>query len=291
MESKGRVSIVVDSAASLPAQVGEDGPLIVPMRLTLNGRTYLDGRDLAPAAFYRMLKEAEKVPTTSSPSPLSFLEAFRTAAQHSSSILCLTVSPRLSSSFDSATTAVQAAKEEVPAAQIAVLDTESAAGGEGLVAMEAWRAARNGGALTDVMEAARAVVSRVRLLAVLDTLYYIWKSGRVPRIAYAGSSLLQLKPVFELFRGEARNIARPRTAARATERMLKLMRSLAGPGPIHATVMHADAGDKAERILRRVESEFACEELFLSEFSAVMGAHTGPGLVGIAFWSATPGKS
>ena len=288
MGENDRVAVVADSAASLPTDMGETHGLhVVPMQLTIKDRTYLDGRDIQPAAFYGALKKLKKMPTTSAPPPASFLEAFRSAAQESSSIICLTVSPRFSSSYDSARTAAQEAKEALPETEIAVLDSENAAGGEGLVVMEAWRAAQRGAGLQHVVAAARAVASRVSLLAFLDTLYYAWKSGRVPGLAYAGASLLKVKPLLELSRGEVRNLARSRTASRATERMLDLMRQRVGMRPIHATVMHADAGEEAERLKQRVEAEFVCEELFVSEFSPVMGAHTGPGLLGVAFWTET----
>jgi len=259
--------------------------IVVPMRLVVAGETFLDGPDLAPTAFYRKLRDTSEAPTTSAPAPGGFLDAFRTAAREASTVLCLTVSPKFSSTYDSAREAVREAKQALPNVGIALLDTESAAGGEGLVAMAAWRAAQGGASLEDVLAVAEAVVRRVALLAFPDTLYYVWKSGRVPRIAYAGTSLLQIKPILELRRGEIRTPARPRTRPRAVQQMLELMRAAAGPGPLHAAVMHADVPEEAESLKRRVESEFACAELFVSEFSPVMGAHTGPGLLGVAFWT------
>ena len=291
MVRSDRVAVVVDSAASLPAEVGEDVDLyVVPMRLTVEGRTYLDGQDLTPTEFYRMLKGTKEPPTTSSPSPAQFLDTFERAAETSSAIACLTVSPHFSSSYDCARAAAQDAKDALPQAQVTVVDTQSAAGGEGLVAMEVWRAAGRGAGLDEVVAAARAVIPRICLFAFLDTLYYLWKSGRVPVVAHAATSLLQIKPLFELSRGQVRNTARPRTSSRATERMLDLMRGRVPTGrPVHATVMHSDAGEAAEQLKRRIESEFPCEELFVSEFSPVMGTHTGPGLLGIAFWSEDTG--
>jgi DegV family protein with EDD domain len=231
-----------------------------------------------------MQKGLDEPPTTSSPSPAAFLDAFRVAAGSASSILCLTVSPRYSSSYDSAATAAAEAREAGLDAEVVPLDTESAAGGQGLVVTEALRTAHEGLGVQEVLGAARNVVHRVTLLAYLDTLYYLWKGGRVPKVAHWGTSLLQIKPVFELRRGEVRTLGRPRTARRAVERMVHVMRRSPGTGPVHATVMHGAAGEAAEQLRRRVESEFSCRELFTSEFSPVMGAHTGPGLLGIAFW-------
>ena len=290
-EHKGSVAIVVDSAASLPQDMGEHPRLyVVPMQLMMSGRSYEDGRDLTPSDFYRMLEGMNETPSTAAPSPARFLDVFRSAASEASSIVCLTVSPRFSSSYDSAMSAAHEAREVLPHTQIVVLDSESAAGAEGLIAMEAWRAARSGASLDEVSAAVLAVVSRVSLLAFLDTLYYVWKSGRVPRVAHLGTSLLRIKPLFELSRGEIRTVARPRTAATATDRMLELMGRRIGRGRVHATVMHANAGEAAEAIQKRLDTEFNCRELFVSEFSPVMGSHTGPGLLGVAFWSEAAGE-
>ena len=254
------------------------------MQLIIEGKTYLDGQDLSPTDFYRMLRATNKPPTTSAPSPARFLEAFQSAGEDTASIVCITVSPRFSSTYESARNAAEQAKAEMPGLQIALIDSESAAGGEGLIAMEAWRAAARGEDLGEVEATARSVITKVSLLAFLDTLYYVWKGGRVPAIAYAGTSLLGIKPMLELSRGEVRNVARPRTGPRAMKRMLELMGTRVGSSRIHATVMHADAEEAGEQLVRRIGSGFRCEELFLSEFSPVMGAHTGPGLLGVAFW-------
>jgi DegV family protein with EDD domain len=166
-----------------------------------------------------------------------------------------------------------------------VLESGTAAGGEALVALEAWRAAQSGKSLDEVVAAAREVISRVRLLAYLDTLYYLWKGGRVPGIAHLATSLLKLKPLFELREGEVRNLARPRTRRHAATRLLKLMKERVEGDEVHVTVIHADAADEAERLRQEVSRAFTCEELFISEFTPVMGTHTGPGALGIAFWS------
>ena len=283
---RGRVAIVVDSAASLPADTAErEGLFVVPMQLAVGDETYLDGRDLKPTAFYRMLRDMTDLPKTSAPSPASFLETFRSAAKGAAAIFCLTVSSRFSSSHDSARTAVREAEGAVQHTEIAVVDSGSAAGGEGLIALEAWRAAQRGESLDGVVAAAEAVIPKVSILAYVDTLHYLWKGGRVQRLAYAGTSLLRIKPVFELSQGEVRNVARPRTGRRAAERLVELMRRRVGSGRLHATVMHADVEEAAEALQQRIGAEFPCDELYVSEFSPVMGAHTGPGLLGVAFWS------
>ena len=286
MTSSPRVAIVVDSGASLPDDLSRRHDLhVVPLEVSLGGDSYLDGKELSPTEFYRKLRSSSSVPSTSAPAPARFLEAFRKAGADARPVLCLTVSARFSASFDSASAAAADARESMPAVQVKVVDTETAAGAEALVALEAARVAERGLGLEEVATAARRVIGRARLLAFIDTLYYLWKGGRVPMIAHTGTSLLRIKPLFELSRGEVRTVARPRTRRRATARLIELLKDRAGSGPLHAAVMHADAAGEAEEVRREVAASFQCEELFVGEFTPAMGAHIGPGLLGIAFWS------
>ena len=95
---------------------------------------------------------------------------------------------------------------------------------------------------------------------------------------------MDLKPVLYMKHGNVQNVSRPRTRRRAKHRMLELIEKKGGNSPVHINVMHGDSADDAEEIRVAVDNNFDCKELFVSEFSAVMGVHTGPGLVGVAFW-------
>lgn len=280
------VAIVVDSAASLPDGIANtSGLYVVPMTLFINGKTYLDGIDITSTEFYRLLKESgDDLPKTSAPTPGTFLEAFRNAAESYDSIICLTVASRFSASAQSARTAAETAKSEMPNLRVEVIDSKCAAGAEALLAIETLRAAQSGMAFDEVRDVALRVIAKVRLLAFVDTMYYLWKSGRVPMIAHAGTSLLKIKPVFELYQGEIQSLARPRTRRRATDKLMGLMTEKVGGASIHASVMHANAPEDAEALRKRIRTEFDCKDLFVSEFTPVMGAHIGPGMMGVAFW-------
>jgi DegV family protein with EDD domain len=256
------------------------------MSVVLDGKAYLDGVELSPGGFYRLLKQTSSPPKTSAPPPARFLEAYRQAAEAADAVLCITVSSRFSACHDAARVACDDARRELEGLSIKVVDSGSAAAGEALVALAALRAASQAKSLALVETAAREVIPKVRLLAYLDTLYYLWKGGRVPGIAYAGVSLLDLKPLFEMAQGEVKNLARPRTARRAMYRLVELMRDRVGLNRIYVGVMHAGATDAAEELRRVVAEEFDCAQLFVTEFSPVMGAHTGPGLLGLAFHTA-----
>ncbi|MDA0770696.1 MAG: hypothetical protein BZY79_00990 [SAR202 cluster bacterium Casp-Chloro-G4] len=280
------VAVVADSAASVPAEIQTHPQLlIVPMRLTLDGKSYLDGEEIAAADFYRRQRLSDSVPTTAAPSPAAFLDAFRAASNIAESVICLTVSSRYSSSSDAANAAAVEASEEMVNLQISVVDSQTAGGGEGLIVLEALRHAEAGLTLYGVERSTNAVIQRVRLVAMLDTLHYLWKGGRVPRLAMAGTSLLNIKPIFELRLGEAGSLARPRTRRKAMGRLLGYVTKHTTGSPIHACVMHADCPGDAEEIRATLESNVDCQELYVTELTPVLGAHIGPGMLGVAFWS------
>jgi DegV family protein with EDD domain len=281
-----KVAIVTDTTACVPQeQVSKYDIEVVPVQLIFEDRTYRDGIDISPSEFYALLRQAEKIPTTSASSPNPYLEAYQKASQKAPNILCLTEPSRFSAMFDSARVAMEMTRKTLRNVAIDVLECTTAAAGQGLVALAAAKTATLGKTLNEVMEVARSTMSRVNLFATLDTLNYLAKSGRVPQAAALVNSILSIKPIFTLNHSEARTVALPRTMKSAIKRMLKLMETEAIKGqPLHVAVMHADAPEQAIAFKNRIVSQFECTEIFITEFTPVMGVHTGPGLIGVAFY-------
>lgn len=282
-----KVAIVTDTTACVPQeQVAKYDIEVVPVQLIFDDKTYRDGIDISPTEFYALLREAKKMPTTSASSPNPYLKAYHKASQKAPSILCLTEPSRFSAMFDSAQVAMEMAKKTLHSVVIEVLECTTAAAGQGLVALAAAKTAALGRTLEEVKETAKHIMSRVNLFATLDTLNYLAKSGRVPQAAALVNSLLSIKPIFTLNHSDARTVALPRTTKSAMKHMLKLMeRAVVKGQPLHVAVMHADALDNAIALKNRVASQFECNEIFITEFTPVMGVHTGPGLIGVAFYS------
>ena len=255
------------------------------MLIHVGERTYRDGVDLAAADFYTMQQDHIGQTSTSAPTPGDFLAAFEKAAQLAESILCIAVSNRFSSSLESAESARQQFLTGRPGFDLRVLDSLTAVGAQGLIAWEAYKLAVTGTSIDDVQLTALDTRQRVRLLAYVDTLYHLWKGGRVPAVAHLATTLLKLKPIFELEKSNVVQVARPRTTAHAVSKLIALMKERVGEVPVHAMVMHAQAPEQARSLSTMITKEFECAELFESEFTPVMGAHIGPGMVGVAFWS------
>ena len=259
---------------------------VVPVKLVYEGRVYRDGQDLTPEEFYRLLREARKLPTTSPASPGDYLEVFRRVGEKARSILCISVSAKLSGMFDSARAAVELARESLPRTAIQVLDSGTAAMAQGFVVLAAARAARAEKGLQEVTETAARIMPLVELVAVLDTLHYLARGGRVPKVAVWATSLLQIKPILILSGGEVGLLERVHTRKRALSRLVVIMREKVGEKrPLHVSVFHANALGDALALREEIIREFQPQELYLTQFTSVMGVHTGPGVVGLAYYA------
>ena len=287
MVHSSRIAIVVDSSCCLPPRLLEEtGVIVVPHQLIADGQVYRDGIDLNTSDFYVMQSRNGSVITTSGPNPQAFLEGFRQASKESRNILCITLSPRFSPvTYDSAKIAARLALEERPDLKIHVLDSRAVAGSQGFVALEAHRASTEGLSLPETVARIDKLVPRLHLLAYLDTLKYLGRSGKITKAKAWAGTLLGFKPLVELSQGEATLIARPRSSAKAMQRLLTIVSERAAGKPSHVNVMHANAPEKAHELQQRAQHSMNCREIFISEFTPVMGAHTGPGLLGIAYYT------
>ena len=281
-----KVVIVTDSIACLPPEVVRQYQLrILPINLYFDDKVYKDWVDIAPAEAYELFLKNPKHFATSAPSPMDCLEAYREVSKRVKNILCVTVSSRLSMVYQSTRIAAEQARNELPGVTIEVLDSQTATAAEGFIALAAARVAAEGKGLAEVIKAAGAMRDRINLVALMDTVRYVYRTGRIPKAAAQVGSMLNIKPIFTISSGVPHFMNAVRNKERGIKRMLKIMRGKVGLNPVHVAVMHAYAPDEAERLKERVSSEFNCAELFVTEFSPVMGYACGTGTLGLAFYS------
>jgi DegV family protein with EDD domain len=281
------VVVVTDSTVCLPPGLLEQYNIeIVPMEFIHRGKVYRDGVDMSPAEFYKLLATSDKLPTTSAPSPGTYFEVFKKVAHKAKAILVITLSKKFSHAYDSAKSAAEISKEKLKNTTIEVLDCGTAAAAQGFVVLAAAKSAALGNNLADVVESARKLMPMVHLVAFIDTLHYLAKGGRVPHVAAWASALLKIKPVIELLplSGGAVPLDKVRTRVKATERLVELLRERTDRKPMHAIVLHTNDLLDAKDLEKRIVAEFNCHEIYVRDFSPVMGVHTGPGLLGIAFY-------
>ncbi len=280
-----KVAIVTDSLACLPKdRADEMNIFVVPSCVTIGDRVYRDGIDITPSEVYDLQRKSKVLPTTSAASPGEFLNVYTSAAQNADSILHICITPNLTMTFEAATKAKEIAQESLPNTIIEILDTGTGAGAQGFLAMAAARVVIEGGGLSDAIDAVKKMIPIMHLYVTVDTLYFLAKGGRVPKVAAWASSLLSIKPILQISNGQATPVERVRTKPRAVNRLIEIMREKAGQKPVHVNIMHASVPDEAVELKRRITKKFDCTEMYVTEFSPVMGAHTGPGLIGFAFY-------
>ncbi|MBI2847189.1 MAG: DegV family protein [Chloroflexi bacterium] len=282
-----KIAIVTDSTACIPKElVDELGIWVVPINIEYQGVIYRDGIDLLPGDFYKLLEKVEKAPHTSPASPGAYLEVYKEASKNAEAILCITLLSRLSAMYDAARLATEMAQGLLPDTEIRVLDSRTATMAQGFVVLAAARAAAQGKSLEEVTQAAEELKPKVQVLAFLDTLNYLAKSGRIPKAGAWAASLLHMKPVISLANGEISLVTAVRSRQSGMNRLMELIEERTErKGPLHIAVIHAGAPQEAERLKERIKSQFQCSELLVTEFTPVMGVYTGPGLLGLAFYS------
>lgn len=253
------------------------------MWVNVEGRSYRDG-ELPMSEVVARLGYGV---STSGPAPGDFLAACQ-AADTGDGVVVLTVSQAMSSCYEAAKLAAKLLEAE---SKVAVVDTGAAAGSEGLVVLAASAAARAGKGLPDVVAAAQRAAARARLMATLPSLEHLARGGRVPGAAAWGAKWLGLHPLFEFEEGKARPLRPARSARLAYGRILgAFYRDLAAqrlvPGQlaVHVGALHSLDEAVAQDLLAQVSARVELRTAFIGSFSPVMVAHTGPGLVGLAWW-------
>jgi DegV family protein with EDD domain len=260
---------------------------VIPIYIVYKGKSYRDGVDISPSEVYQIMRKKKDLPTTSTMSAGDFLNAYRQASQKAESIFCATLTSLQSKVFEAAMVAKQQAREVMPNTPIEVMDSRAVAGALGFIVLEAARTASQGAELPQVIDAARNIMGKVGFLAMVDTLYFLARTGRIARAAAWAGSLLDMKPVLDHNPavGETMPVARPRTKAKAVQIMLKLMAEKVGNRTVHVIVHHADELEDGEKLKAEIGARFKCAELYLTEFTPAMGIHAGPGVLAISFYA------
>lgn len=280
------VAVITDSIACLPKDLVEKyGIGIMPIRLLFQGRVYRDSVDLTPSEAYQFLAEDPEHFNTSPSSPVHFLETFREVSLRSRNILCITLSTGLSTSYNIALLAKEQAEAEIPGLKIEVMDSRNATAAEGFIALAAARAAAEGQELAQVTKIAERVRDKVTFLVCLDTMKHVYRTGRIPKVASQVGSILSIRPILTISGGLVHLKGVVRNREHGINRILQELRDKVGQNPVHVAIMHADVPIEAERLKQRIASEFNCAELWISEFSPVMGYATGKGTLGFAYYS------
>ncbi len=280
--SKAKVAIVVDSTAYLPQEVVDQYNMhVIPLIVNWEGDSFRDNVDIKPEQFYQRLKTAKEMPTTSQPSPGDFKTVYEKAAETAESILCLTISQPLSGTYASAV----AARQMVEGVPIEVVDSRSTTMGLGFMAIAAAQAVENGADYKEAADIVKGLISRMRVVFVVDTLEFLHRGGRIGSASRYLGTMLSIKPILHLEDGKIEPLAKVRTKKKAVAHMLWMLSDETAGKKVHVAVVHAAAPAEADQIFARVQGQMAPESLYLAEISPVVGTHIGPGAVAVVYYT------
>jgi DegV family protein with EDD domain len=277
--------IVTDSGTDLwlpPDQAAALGVHTVPLVVTLDGPSYREGMDIEPEAFYRLLAETDSLPTTSQPSAGDFAEIYRRLAATDPEILSIHISSGLSGTVNSAL----AGAEMVPEAEITVVDTKTLSAAAGWQVEAAARAAQAGWPKERILALLERIGEASDSMYTLAELKYLIHGGRISHMKGLVASILNIKPMIgvEKVGGTYAQLGQVRTFQRALAGLADLMAEKHAPGSaLRVQVLHAYNPEGAAVLRDIIDQRFDCTWLPLGPMSLVLGAHTGPSMVGVAF--------
>jgi len=279
-------AIIADSISCIPKEQVERYQIkIVPANVFFNNHIYRDLIELSSEKAYELLEKAPEFWKTSAPSPEDYVEAYRELAKRVSSILVVTISSKLSMFHSSATAAREVFKEESPQTVIEVMDSQTVAAAEGLIVLAAAKAADEGKSFNEVVAIANWVKERVKFIGLLETIRFVYRTGRIPKVASELGSMLSIKPVLTGSNGSIRLAGAARNRQNGINKMLQMMNvDVNHVEPVHVAVMHAKTLEEAEKLKEMVVAEFNCVEIFITDFSPMMGYATGPGTLALAYY-------
>ncbi len=269
-----QVCIVTDSTADIPpALAAEYGIVVVPAVVILGAEQFLDGEGLSRAEFYRRLPAMQPLPTTAAPSVGVFAEAYRAALTTANAVVGIFLASTLSSIYQHARLAAQDF-----GGRVHVVDSGQLTMGLGFQVLAAARVAREGGSVADVLEAVQSIQQRVRLVAMLDTLEFLRRSGRVSWAKARLGSLLQLKPFLEVRQGEVLSLPAVRTRRKGLARLAEHVRAWGALD--YLALLHSGAPEDAEALVDAADTSGLVLPPMTVLVTTVIGTHVGPRGVG-----------
>ncbi len=282
-------AVVTGSVAQIPQEIAEELNIqVIPFIVYVNGEEHRDGIDITPGELYRRMRVEQVEVKTAAPSVGDYYSRFKNFYEAGiRKILCITLSNKLSSAYSAAVNAANLVQSETSGLEIVVFDSHRAAVPQGFLAIEAAKKINVGESFQDVVAYVNAEWKKTGLNAALDTLFYLAQGGRIGKAANYVGSALKILPILHL---NDDGVVAPATVLRNKAKIIptiinRIIKETEGYSYIKLGVMQADAYEAAEELREEVKKRFPDhhEEIRIDEFTPVMGAHTGPGLIGLGY--------
>jgi DegV family protein with EDD domain len=276
-----RIAIVTDSTSDLPRDLADQRSIsVVPLTVSLDGESFLDGVEIKPDEFYERLAASRSAATTSQPSPGLFAETYERLLRSHDEVVSIHISEKLSGTL----AAARQGAVLVDSSRIHVVDSELVSMPLSLLTLVASRLADQDEPAAAILSRLREVGSACRTFFTVSTLEYLRRGGRIGHARAFLGSVLQLKPLLTIREGEVAPLEKVRTHERSLTKLIELARAVDTGHGLCLIVGHAAREDSAQRLARTLEP--VCESVMVQQLGPVVGAHAGPGTVGLGCYPA-----
>jgi DegV family protein with EDD domain len=276
-----KVKIITDSTCSIPQEYLDQYPIqVIPQILIWDEQTLRDGVDINASDFYRRLAKNTSSPTTSQATIADFKKVYEQVLEEGFDILAILISQKLSGTLESA----RQAKELLPDAPIEIVDSNTISMAMGFQVLTVARAASEGASLHECKKLAEKAIPHTGVAIAVDTLEYLHRGGRIGGGARFLGTALNIKPILEVVDGRVEPVEKVRTRKKSMARLVDLIEErVAGRKPVRLASLHANSPEDAQGLLEMAVKRLDPVEQVFTEVSPVVGAHAGPGTVGLAF--------
>ena len=285
------VAVMTDTVSYIPEEIASKYNILqAPVHILMDGESCPEN-EMDLAQFYARMpkwRQENKLPTTSSPSPDDFVQAYRKLSKDHESIIYVGYSKHLGMAVQSALLAKDLVKDELAKTKIEILDSKSWGGAQMMITLELAKATDAGSDLRELLRLANDMITKVNLIILSDDLYYLAKGGRIHEARPWANSKVSNTAILKLdasTEGKHRPIARCRTKGETLDTLFGLVQSQSGSGRLHVTINHADALAEAEQLKEKALSDFQCEEVFISNIGPLVTIHSGLGTRAFSWWA------
>ena len=272
------VKIVTDSSSDIPLELAKKLDIaVVPVYIYFGDKAYKDGVDIGPDELYKRLVEGPIYPTTTQPIPADFSETYTALAKDADAIVSIHLPTKVSGTYNAALQGLEIAK---PKCEVHVVDSMSVSVGLGLIVIAAAQVANRGGKLAEVLEETNKAVGHTQVRALLETLQYLLKGGRITKTRALVGTLLNVKPILTMRDGELVQAGMARSYTKGIEQVFEFVKNY--PNLQEVGISHTTVFEEAEALKQRLASVIDEKKIQMFRVGAGLGVHGGPGTMVIA---------
>lgn len=272
------IKVVTDSASDIPPEIAKElGITVVPVYIYFGDKAYKDGVDIGPDELYKRLVEGPIYPTTTQPMPTDFAKTYSELSKDADVIVSIHLPTKVSGTYNAALQGMEIVKSKC---EVHVVESFSVSVGLGIIATAAARVVKTGGNLAEVLEETKKAMSQTQIRALLDTLHYLLKGGRITKTKALVGTLLNVKPILTMREGEMVQVGMARSYAKGIERLFEFIKSY--PNLQEVAIAHSTVPEEATALKKRIASIIDEERIQMSRIGAGLGVHGGPGTLLVA---------